>query len=117
MVCLVQLGGGCGNNYKIRLLLFTNLIKNLWDCKTKAQDPTSGAICMFSSFFGEIWEQFKDGKEIFFFLPFLEEHDQLQTNGISKRFDAQRRDYTQIVDFSMKIEMLINFVWLSKWEI
>ena len=49
-----------------------------------------------------------------YFFAILKEHDQLQTNGISKRFDAQRRDYTQIVDFSMKIEMLINFVLLSK---
>ena len=33
------------------------------------------------------------------FLPFLKIHDQLQTNGISKRFEAQKRDWTQIVDF------------------
>ena len=32
------------------------------------------------------------------FLPFLEVHDQLQTNGISKQFDAQKRDCAQIVD-------------------
>ena len=40
-------------------------------------------------------------KKILFFLLFLKVHDQLQFNGISKRFDAQRRDCTQIVDFSM----------------
>ena len=33
------------------------------------------------------------------FLPFFKLLDQLQTNGISKRFDAQRRDCAQIVDF------------------
>ena len=32
-------------------------------------------------------------------------------------FDAQRRDCAQIVDFSMKIKMLINFVYLSKREV
>ena len=48
------------------------------------------------------------------FLPFLKVHDQLQTNGISKRFDAQRWDCAQIVDFLMKIKMLINFVYLSE---
>ena len=50
-------------------------------------------------------------------MPFLKEHDQLQTNGISKRFDAQKQDCTQIVDFSMKIKMLINFLHLSKPEV
>ena len=39
------------------------------------------------------------------------------TNGISKQFDAQIRDCTQIVDFLMKIKMLMNFVYLSKRKI
>ena len=40
-----------------------------------------------------------NGIRIVSFLPFLKIHDQLQTNGISKRFEAQKRDWTQIVDF------------------
>ena len=44
-------------------------------------------------------------------------HDELQTNGIFKWFDAQRRDCTQIVDFLMKIKMLLIFVHLSKPEV
>ena len=35
-------------------------------------------------------------------------HDQLQTDGIFKQFEAQRRDYTQILDFLKKIKMLVN---------
>ena len=38
------------------------------------------------------------GEKILLFLPFLKVHDQLQTNGISKRFYAQRQDCTQIED-------------------
>ena len=45
--------------------------------------------------------------------PFLKVHDQLQTDGIFKRFEAQRRDCAQILDFSKKIKMLINFIYLS----
>ena len=44
------------------------------------------------------WDEIE---EILLFLPFLKERDQLQTDGISKRFDAQRRDCAQIVDFSI----------------
>ena len=44
-------------------------------------------------------------------------HDHLQTDGISKRFDAQRRDCAQIVDILKKIKMLINFVYLTEGEI
>ena len=43
--------------------------------------------------------QGKEKKEFLLFLPFLIVHDQLQTNGISKRFDAQKRDWAQIVDY------------------
>ena len=56
------------------------------------------------------WDEIE---EILLFLPFLKERDQLQTDGISKRFDAQRRDCAQIVNFSTQIKMLINFVCLS----
>ena len=56
-------------------------------------------------------------KEIEHLLPSLKEHDQLQTSGISKRFDAQRRDCAQIVDILKKIKMLINFVYLTEGEI
>ena len=56
------------------------------------------------------WEE---NEEILLFLPFLKECYQLQTDGISKRFDAQRRDCAQIVNFSTQIKMLINFVCLS----
>ena len=52
----------------------------------------------------------KEKKEILPFLPFLKVHDQLQTNGISERLDAQRRDCAQIVDFLKQIDMLIHFV-------
>ena len=41
----------------------------------------------------------KEKKEFLFFLPFLKVCDQLQTSGISKRFDAQKRDRAQIVDY------------------
>ena len=52
------------------------------------------------SSFGKIVENFKNGRvRVPLFLPFFKLLDQLQTNGISKRFDAQRRDCTQIVDF------------------
>ena len=47
---------------KIELLRFTNLTKNSWDYKTRAQELTSGAIRMFLSFFGKIWEHYKDGR-------------------------------------------------------
>ena len=50
-------------------------------------------------------------------MPFLKVHDQLQTNGISKRFDAQRQDCTQIVDFSTWTKMLMNFLHLSEQEV
>ena len=56
-------------------------------------------------------------KEILLFLQFLQVCDQLQTNGISKRFDAQRRDFAHIVDFSTQIKMLVNFVYLTKQEV
>ena len=59
----------------------------------------------------------KKKKEFLLFLPFLKVCDQLQTNGISKRFDAQRRDCAQIADFSTLIKMLINFVYLLKREV
>ena len=45
--------------------------------------------------------EWKEKEKILLFLPFLKEHDELHTDGISKRFDAQRRDCAQIVDFSM----------------
>ena len=81
--------------YKIELLFFTNLTKNPWVHKTRAQELTSGAICMFLSFFGKIWEYFKDRRvKEKKKSPFLKVHDQLQTDGISKRFEAQRRDCT-----------------------
>ena len=44
--------------------------------------------------------EWEEKEEILLFLPFLKERDQLQTDGISKRFDAQRGDCAQIVDFS-----------------
>ena len=47
---------------KIEIFLFTNLTKNPWDYKTRAQELTSGAICMFLSFSDKIWEHFKDGR-------------------------------------------------------
>ena len=87
---------------KIGLPLFTNLTKNPWDNKTRAQELTSSAIRMFLSFLDEIWEYLNDGRvgeKNLTFLPFLKVHDQLQTNGISKRFDAQQRDCTKVVDF------------------
>ena len=57
------LGKRFGNTYgKIGLLLSLNLTLSPWDYKKKAQDLTSGAICMFLSFFGKIWEHFKDGR-------------------------------------------------------
>ena len=49
-------------------------------------------------------------------MPFFKVHDQLQTNGISKQFDAQQRDCTQVLDFMIKIKLLINFVYLFQWE-
>ena len=59
MVKLVYFGHfGC----KIGPVPFQNLTKNPWDHKTRAQELTSGAICMFLSFFEKIWEQFKDGR-------------------------------------------------------
>ena len=51
------------------------------------------------------------------FLLFLKVHDQLQTNGISKGFDALRQDCAQIEDFLLTIKMFINFVYLSEQEI
>ena len=63
--------------------------KNPWDNKTRAQELISGAIYIFLSFFGKIWEYVKDqrvgGKKNFIILKV---HGQLQTDGISKRFDA-----------------------------
>ena len=57
---------------------------------------------MSSSFFGKIGENFKDEKvRVPSFWAFFKVLDQLQTNGISKRFDAERRICTQIVDFLM----------------
>ena len=41
----------------------------------------------------------KEKKEFLLFLPFLKVCDQFQTTGISKRFDAQKRDGAQIVDY------------------
>ena len=96
------------NNYfghfggKIGLLLFTYLTKNSWDYEIRAQELASGAIRMFLAFLSKIWYHFKGGrvseKSNPTFLPFLKVHDQLQTNGISKRFGAQRQDCTQFVD-------------------
>ena len=58
---------------------------------------------MFLSFFGKILEYFKDRRvEEKKKLPSLKVHDQIQTDGISKRFDAQRRDWAQILVFSKK---------------
>ena len=86
---------------KFELLSFTNLTKNLWDYKTRGL--TSGAIHVFLASLGKIWEHFKDRrvgeKSKPIFLPFLKVHDQLQTTGISKRFDAQKQDWTELVDF------------------
>ena len=67
------------------------------------------------SFFGKIEENFKDGRlGVPFFFPVSKVLDQHQTNGISKRFDAQQRDCTQIINFLTKIKMLINFLHFSK---
>ena len=108
------LGKRFGNTYgKIGLLLSLNLTLSPWDYKKKAQDLTSGAICMFLSFFGKIWEYFKDRRvKEKKKSSFLKVHDQLQTDGIFKRFEAQRRDCTQILDFLKKIRMLINFIYI-----
>ena len=103
---------------KIGLFLFINLTKNPWDKKTRVQVLTSGAIRMFLAFLGKTWEHFKKRrvgeKRNPTFSPFFVVGYQLQTNGISKQFDAQKQDWTQIVDFLTYIKMLINFVYLSK---
>ena len=99
---------------KIGPLRFWNLTQNPWDYETRAQELTSGAICMFLSFFGKIWEYFKDRRvKEKKKSSFLKVHDQLQTDGIFKRFEAQRQDCAQIQDFLKKIKMLMNLVYLS----
>ena len=45
---------------KIELLFFTNLTKNPLVHKTRAQELTSGAICMFLSFYDKILKYLKD---------------------------------------------------------
>ena len=59
----------------------------------------------------------KKKKEFLVFLPFLKVCDQLQTSGISKQFDAQKRDWAQIVDYLTQFKMLMNFVQLSQQEV
>ena len=59
---------------------------------------------MFLSFFGKIREYFKDRRVKEKKLLFLKVHDQLQTYGISKRFEAQTRDCAQILDFQSRLK-------------
>ena len=46
---------------KIGHLWLGNQNKNPWDYKTRAQELTSGAICIVLFLFVQIWEGFKDG--------------------------------------------------------